>query len=232
MDKITIFFAVIRTISHVWPKKQPPSLPPLSQLYWDSYNSIFPGADNAEAPYQTTVRDVTDEGPKGATGPGYPYPSEAQITGVATACMNCARSHLATVTGAWEEALRFARTNGIGDPEVVKRLAIAEKELNIMERVDLSPASIEASPKEQQALARKFLPAFRELRQKAGEIATVSELEKAAADAENTGRQLRMDILQSKGVDVKGIANLVQRVEKREITIDQAKAELHKMVPR
>jgi len=156
----------------------------------------------------------------------------AQKAGVATACMSCARSHLAAVTGAWEEALRFAREKGVGDPEVVKRLAIAEKELTIMERVDLSPASIEASPREQQDLARKFLPTFRDLRQQAGEISTVRELEQAAALAENTGRQLRMDILASKGVDVKGIANLVKRVENKELTVDQAKEQLHNMVPR
>ena len=228
MDNTTIVFAAIRSLSRLIPRKPPPQSPNLGQLYRESYNSFFSESfeEGPDLPVtRTTVRDVTP------LELDMPEPA-AQKAGVATACMSCARSHLAAVTGAWEEALRFAREKGVGDPEVVKRLAIAEKELTIMERVDLSPASIEASPREQQDMARRFLPTFRDLRQQAGEISTVRELEQAAALAENTGRQLRMDILASKGVDVKGIANLVKRVENKELTVDQAKEQLHNMVPR
>ena len=231
----TVVLAAIKAVIHIIPKAQPPQPTPLSQLYQESYDAFFnEGTYPREAnrairaipEYQTTVQDVTEvEAEEVREIP-------AAKSTVSTACMNCARSHLATVAGAWEEALRFARTGGIGDPEVVKRLSIAEKELNIMERVDLSPASIEASPREQQELARKFLPAFRDLRQKAGEISTVAQLEKAAADAENTGRQLRLDILKSKGVDVNSIADLVGKVERKEMTVDQAKEKLKSMVPR
>lgn len=228
MDKVTIVLAVIKSISRFIPRKPPPQAPNLLDLYQESYRSFFP--DEGTYPREawetimpvshTTVRDVTDEAPE--------LPA---AQGVATACMSCTRSHLATVAGAWEEALRFAREKGVGDPEVIKRLSIAEKELNIMERIDLSPASIEASPQDQQQLARKFLPELRVLRQKAGEISTVADLEKAAAMAEQTGNKLRMDILESKGVDVKGIANLVKKVENKEITVDQAKQQLHDLVP-
>ena len=227
----TVVIAAIKAVIHIIPRAQPPQLPPLSQLYKESYDSFF-GTANPVPQFNTTVKEVPDYvEAEGVREIPVTKPSSTSST-VSTACMNCARSHLATVAGAWEEALRFARTGGIGDPEVVKRLSIAEKELNIMERVDLSPASIEASPREQQDLARKFLPAFRDLRQKAGEIASVAELEKAAADAENTGRQLRLDLLKSKGVDVNKIADLVKKVEAKEITVDQAKAQLHNMVPR
>lgn len=241
MDKVTIVLAVIKSISRFIPRKPPPQAPDLMEMYQESYRSFFSGTDEADLSVpHTTVRDVTnEENPlwegQRETGPGYPYASEEQLTGktgVATACMSCTRSHLATVAGAWDEALRFAREKGLGDPEVIKRLAIAEKELNIMERIDLSPASIEASPRDQQQLARKFLPELRVLRQKAGEISTVADLEKAAAMAEQTGSKLRMDILESKGVDVKGIASLVKKVENKEITVAQAKEQLHNMVPR
>jgi len=233
MDKVTIVLAAIKSISRFIPRKPPPQPPNLAELYQESYRNFFPDEgvypreawkrilDEAMPVSHTTVRDVTDE------APDLPTPQ-----GVATACMSCTRSHLATVAGAWEEALRFAREKGLGDPEVIKRLSIAEKELNIMERIDLSPASIEASPHDQQALARKFLPELRVLRQKAGEISTVADLEKAAAMAEVTGSKLRMDILESKGVDVKGIASLVKKVESKEITVDQAKEQLHSMIPR
>ena len=111
---------------------------------------------------------------------------------VATACLPCTRAHLIGVTGDLEEAVRMARTRGVNDPEVVERIDAAAKELVTLERFDLSPDKIQKLPPEEKEVVTKVLPRIRDLRQRVlNEITTVEDLEKLAAEAADTYRQVR-----------------------------------------
>src|SRR3990167_7169270 len=45
---------------------------------------------------------------------------------------NCSRDHWSTVVASLNEAMRFARSDGINHPEVQRRIELASDELNIM----------------------------------------------------------------------------------------------------
>lgn len=150
---------------------------------------------------------------------------------VATSCIPCSRSHLSTVSGALNESLRFARGEGIASPEVQRRLMMAEDEINMLERIDMSAESIQRSPEEEQELAREFLPRIRELRQSIGQIASVEQLEKTAADASILGQEFRLRNLQMKGVDLNPVMALAKRVQAGEIDMETARAQLKEMLP-
>ncbi len=72
----------------------------------------------------------------------------------------------ATVAAAsLKEALRFAREDGIGHPEVQIRVARTEEAINALERVTLAPERMKQMPKEEADRARKILPELRRARQ-------------------------------------------------------------------
>jgi hypothetical protein len=119
-------------------------------------------------------------------------PVEVTSTDVATSCLACSRSHLTTIAGALDEALRFARDEGVTSSEVLKRIDIAEREINIMERIDLSPDAIANSPEEEQEFVRPFMPKIRELRQNIGQIRSVDKLEETAAEANTVSREFKI----------------------------------------
>lgn len=122
-----------------------------------------------------------------------------KVDEVSTACLSCSRSHLSTVSGALSEATRFAREGGISDPEVQKRLMIAEDEINILERIDLSPQSLVEAPPEERQVAEQYLPRIRKLRQEIGNITSVERLQQTAAEASILGQEFRLSHLQLKG---------------------------------
>ncbi len=129
---------------------------------------------------------------------GPAQPTAAPATRQRTSCIPCSRSHLSTVSGALGESLRFAREGGVQHPEVVRRLALTEDEINILERVDLSADAIAQSPPAERDLARAMLPRIREVRQDIGAVGSVEDLEKVAAKASQLGQDFRkahMDII-------------------------------------
>lgn len=98
---------------------------------------------------------------------------------------NCSRDHFSTASGALNEALRFARKDGINTDEVQKRIGIALDELNSCERIDLAAERIiNLSGKEKQ-IALDALNESRELRHKITAVQTPDDLERASADAAN-----------------------------------------------
>jgi len=115
--------------------------------------------------------------------------------GVATSCMACSRSHLTTISGALDEALRFARKDGVDSDESMRRIDAAEREINIMERIDLSPESIQNSPREEQEFIEPFMQKIRELRQNIGQIKSVQELERTAAQAIEVSREFKQALM-------------------------------------
>ena len=100
-----------------------------------------------------------------------------------TACLPCSRDHLSTVSASLNEAVRFARKEGINHPEVLRRIGIALDELNIMERIDLAPENLTKLSEEERKIAKWALIEARELRHMITDIESVEDLEKVAAKA-------------------------------------------------
>lgn len=152
---------------------------------------------------------------------------------VSTACLSCSRSHLSTVNGALGEATRFARGDpqGIYHPEAQRRINIAEDEINIMERIDLSPDALASSPAEEREVAEEYLPRIRVLRQEIGNIASFDALEKVAADASMLSQEFRLRHLQIKGVDLNPVVELAQKVQRGELSMEAARAQLKDLLP-
>lgn len=100
-----------------------------------------------------------------------------------TACLACSKNHISTVSAALNEAVRFARSEPIDHPEIVRRIGIALDELNIMERIDLAPDKIINLSGEDKEIADWLLSKSRELRHMIDAIKTKEDLEKAAAFA-------------------------------------------------
>ena len=100
-----------------------------------------------------------------------------------TACIPCSRDHISTVSSVLGESVRFARSKGIKDPEVVRRMRIALDELNAMERIDLAPDVVATLAGTDKTLASWVLNQSRDLRHSITAIKDVDSLEKAAGDA-------------------------------------------------
>lgn len=171
----------------------------------------------------------TSHAPAGVPQPASRRPATGDAA-VATGCIPCARAHLATVSGTLKEALRFAREGGILDPEVQSRLTAAEEDITNIERHDWTPEKILASPPEEAELIRSFLPRLRELRQEVVQIASVEDLEQAAAKAGELATDFRLAVLKLRGIDTGRIIDLAKKVEAGEMTIEQAKEELQGQV--
>jgi len=101
-----------------------------------------------------------------------------------TACIPCSQDHLSTCSGLLAEALRFARKDGVESPEVVSRIGLCRDELNAMERVDLRPELTVSLPQWEKELANDALNGSRDLRHVMADIASVENLENAAAGAQ------------------------------------------------
>ncbi|GAJ09095.1 unnamed protein product [marine sediment metagenome] len=97
----------------------------------------------------------------------------------------CSDEHLSEVSGALGEAVRFARTEGMGSREVIRRVRHARDELNAMERFDLAPEELARLPEDEKAVARWTLPQSRDLRHMLNSMQSVDDLEQAAARASN-----------------------------------------------
>lgn len=98
-------------------------------------------------------------------------------------CLPCSVDHLATVCGSLGESLRFARRTGMADIEVQKRIALAEEEINMMERLDLNAINISQLPEKEKTLARWVLGESKPIRDRLKTITSLNDLEALSADA-------------------------------------------------
>lgn len=150
---------------------------------------------------------------------------------ISTSCINCSRSHLVTISGALDEGLRFAREGGITHPEAIRRIALADKEINIMERIDLSPDAIQKSPVKDQEMARYFLPKIRKLRQDIGNIKSAEDMERTAAESDVLTQEFRLKQMASSGVNLNPIMELAKRVQAGELTMEEARLQVKQYLP-
>jgi len=112
------------------------------------------------------------------------YSGISQISAQGVGCVPCGSSHFQTVAGGLSEAMRFARSEGIGHPEVIARINACETELNTFERWDASPEKVALLQGEEKALMNDMLNASRELRHRLSDIKSVEQLEQTAARAQ------------------------------------------------
>lgn len=109
---------------------------------------------------------------------------------VATACIPCAIGHYGTCTGLLNEAMRFAKKDGVADREVITRVQMCLAELNAMERVDLRPEMTINLPPFEKQLADRALVSSRKTRHTLEELATADDLERAAATLQTTSNDI------------------------------------------
>ena len=103
-----------------------------------------------------------------------------------TACLPCSRDHFLTASSALSEGIRFARDEGVKNPEVIRRIRIALQELDVMERIDLAPEETAKLRGKEKELASWSLSQSRNLRHDITAIKTPGDMETAAANAAAT----------------------------------------------
>ena len=130
--------------------------------------------------------------------PGAPRPQQLQKTSRGKECRPCTSDHFATCAGVLEEALRFARADGLENDEVVERVALCAEQMNAWERWDAAPESFEDLAEEDKAFLRQWLPKGRSFRHRLNSIQSMEDLEKVAAEAHrlhlNARKELRARI--------------------------------------
>lgn len=113
------------------------------------------------------------------------------------ACVhNCSRDHFSTASAALNEALRFARKEGINHIEVQRRLGMALDELNICERIDLAAETIERLDGREKEVALEAANDSRDLRHDITAIKTPDDLQKASAQASNIRTKFMTNIFE------------------------------------
>jgi hypothetical protein len=222
MDFATIVFKAIEVIPRFVPKPKPPVI---------DYGPIISAVPKPTKAPAIEVEEIPVESTEVTKEEAAPIPVTEVKQEVATSCIACSRSHLSTVSGALSESLRFAREGGIKDSEVQRRLNLAEDEINIMERIDLAPDALANSPEQERDLANQYLPRIRKLRQDLGQIKSVEELEKTAGEASVLGQEFRLSHLQLQGVDLNPVMELAKKVQRGEISIEEAKVKLKELLP-
>ena len=111
-------------------------------------------------------------------------------------CLPCSRDHVSTASAVLNEALRFARKEGVGHIEVQRRIGMALDELNAMERIDLAAESIERLTGREKEVAIEAANDSRELRHDITTIKTPDDLQKVSAKAANIRTKFMTNIFE------------------------------------
>lgn len=114
----------------------------------------------------------------------------SQASSIEAGCVPCAIGHFGTCSGLLNEAIRFAKKDGIDSAEVIQRVNICLDELNAMERVDLrAELTLNLSPWEKE-LANKALVASRSTRHGLEDLTSVEDLERVTATTQKTRNEV------------------------------------------
>jgi len=158
-------------------------------------------------------------------------------TAVPTGCVPCSIGHIGTCSGLLNEAMRFARNDGVESEEVITRVNMCLDELNALERVDLRPEMIHGLPEWEKSLAEKALSLSRSLRHDLEGLSTLGSLEEIAAKTQGMrqeigkgwfqGRLSRMTSEQRQNVENE-IQETLSLQEAKEIAADEAIKEVEK----
>jgi len=151
----------------------------------------LPTLEDLEADVQglyTSVQE-SEEGPVKET----PYKGPESLEraqAIPTGCIPCSIGHLGTCTGLLNEAMRFARSDGIQSDEVINRCNMCLDELNALERVDLRPELIHGLSDWEKGLAEKALTLSRSLRHDLEGLSSVDALEAITAKTQGTRQEI------------------------------------------
>ncbi|MEE9316272.1 MAG: hypothetical protein V3U97_04090 [bacterium] len=116
---------------------------------------------------------------------------------IATACLPCTGSHLHACVGLLNEAVRFARKDGI-NLEVIKRIDNCLGEIVAAERIDLTPEAIVNLPAKEKEIASEAAIKLRDIRHDLENISSLDELEQIAARAQELQHKITYQWFQSK----------------------------------
>ena len=214
------------------PRGNPPPEPNVMDIYKQCRSQV--DADNRTSQKSPLAPSVTIL-PAFEPPPTSILNSQTQTTvstaaGVATACVPCLRGHISAVSGALTEALRMSRGEGIATPDVAERIRLAQDEITIAERKDLTPEAILASSPVEREIIDEFLPRVRELRQHITTISNAEDLLEVSAEANALGRDLTLRHLESKGIDTEKLNSIAEEVKSGVMTLDQAKERVKELV--
>ena len=140
-------------------------------------------------PHPTLEIDVLEEGPS-RPQPATAEETEGKATAIATGCIPCSLGHIGTCSGILNEAMRFARSDGIASEEVIDRVGICLDELNSLEREDLRPEMIHDLPEWEKKIAIDALNTSRSMRHSLENISSVDGLESVAAATQTSRRDI------------------------------------------
>jgi len=115
---------------------------------------------------------------------------EGKASSIAAGCVPCAIGHLGTCSGVINEAVRFAKKDGVQSSEVIDRVNMCLDELNAMERVDLRPEMIVNLPEWESNLANQALVTSRSVRHELEGLSSAKELERTAANIQRTRTEI------------------------------------------
>lgn len=134
----------------------------------------------AATPAPAISQEITEEIPAASL--------EEKATGVKSGCIPCTLGHFSACSGDLEEAMRFARADGMQSDEVIDRIGSCLVELNGLERHDLKPGMIRALPAWEKELAVTALTHSRQARHRLESVKTVDDFEGIAADMDDMRR--------------------------------------------
>jgi hypothetical protein len=119
-----------------------------------------------------------------------PSTIQKKATSIASGCIPCSIGHLGTCSGLLNEAMRFARKDGVQSEEVINRVNMCLDELNTLERVDLRPEMLHDLPDWEKPMAEKALDLSRSLRHDLEQVPNLSALEGISAKTQTTRNEI------------------------------------------
>ena len=164
---------------------------------------LFPPRDNTKALEEFAATLTTPVAPKEAPpeqkmapttqGPETVSEQEAVVAKKdgGTACDICSLDHISTCGGMLEEANRFARREGVDNPEVIRKIGICRQQLNALERDDANPQKLVELPSIERKIMEGILPKVGKLRHRLNEIVSLETLEQVAAEAQDLNDQFQ-----------------------------------------
>jgi hypothetical protein len=167
-----------------------------------------------------------------------PSATREKATSIASGCIPCSIGHLGTCSGLLNEAMRFARKDGVQSEEVINRVNMCLDELNALERVDLRPEMIHDLPDWEKPMAEKALDLSRSLRHDLEQVPDLSILEGISAKTQTTRNEigkswfkerfLRMTPEQQKSISNKPPEAALTLEEAKKVAAEEAQREVEK----
>ena len=109
---------------------------------------------------------------------------EFKAQAIPTGCIPCSLGHLGACSGLLNEAMRFARADGVASDEVIDRANMCLDELNALERTDLRPEMINGLPEWEHDIAVDALNLSRQTRHYLENVNNIDQFEKVAAEVQ------------------------------------------------